>query len=213
LRNGKDLGALRNAADKLPVEEHTRAELDRLARGGVHQGVVLEVDEVPIQNFDEWKARAFPADALFVVLDGVEDPHNFGAIVRTACACGAHAVIFAEDRSAPVSPVAVKSAAGAMEYVALVRARNLNRAVDALRESFVTVASLDAHGDVPLWEPDYSGPTALVVGSEGKGIRRSILNKSDRRVRIPTPGPMPSLNASVAAAVALAEILRQRTKS
>ena len=213
LRDGKRLDAFRKAAGHIPIEEHSRAELDRLARGGIHQGVVLEADPVPIVEFGDWLAGPRPEALLLVVLDGVEDPHNFGAIARSACACGAHAVIFAEDRAAPVSPVAVKSAAGAMEHIDLVRARNLNRAVDALREEGITIAALDAHGDTALWTPDYAGPTALVVGSEGKGIRRSILGKSDRRVRISTPGPMPSLNASVAAAIGLAEILRQRTAS
>lgn len=212
LRDGKNLDALRRAAEGVPVRECQRGELDKLARGGVHQGVILETDDLPVASFDDWVKRGLPENALLVVLDGVEDPHNFGAITRTACACGANAVIFAEDRAAPLSPVAVKSSAGAVEYIDLVRAKNLNRAMDALKDLGVYTTALDSNGGSPIWDATYTGPSAIVIGSEGKGIRRSIVSKCDARVLIPTPGPIPSLNASVAAAVALAEVLRQRSK-
>lgn len=213
LRDGKNLDPLRKAAEGIPIAEASRSDLDRLTRNGVHQGAVLEADDLPVPFFDEWRANGLPANALLTVLDGVEDPHNFGAIARTACACGAHAVLFAEDRAAPLSPTAVKSSAGAVEYIDLVRARNLNRTIDTLREMDVFAVALDAHGETSLWEHDYNRPCAIVVGSEGRGVRRSILGRCDARVRIPTPGPMPSLNASVAAAIAMAEVLRQRVRA
>ncbi|HIJ65476.1 MAG TPA: RNA methyltransferase, partial [Candidatus Hydrogenedentes bacterium] len=125
LHGAKGLGHIRDEASGIPVEACDRRKLDTLACGAVHQGVVLEAEPLPVSRADEWAAGPFPADGLVVVLDGVEDPHNFGAIVRSAVACGACAVVFGKDRAAPISPTSVKSAAGAMEYVDLVRATNL----------------------------------------------------------------------------------------
>lgn len=210
LTGARDLGPLREAAAGIPVEECTRSDLDILAKGGVHQGAVLEADPLPVHNADAWAKQGFPADALVVVLDGVEDPQNFGAIVRSAAACGASAVVFAKDRAAPVSPAAVKAATGAMEYIDLIRATNLVRTLDALKENDFWATALDAEADQALWQADLTGRIALVIGSEGKGIRRLVKEHCDLHLRIPLTGPITSLNASVSAAIALAECLRQR---
>jgi 23S rRNA (guanosine2251-2'-O)-methyltransferase len=178
--------------------------------GAAHQGVVLEADPLPVCRAEEWAAGAFADDAIVLVLDGVEDPHNFGAIVRSAAACGARAVLFGKDRAAPISPVAVKSAAGAMEYVELVRATNVARALELLKGAGFWCAALAADAPQVLWEVDLTGRIALVVGSEGKGIRRLVRERCDMSLRIPITGAITSLNASVSAAVALAECLRQR---
>ncbi len=210
LRDAKGLDEIRNASAGVPVETCTRAELDKLTQGAVHQGVVLEAGPLPVLALAEWVESPPPDDAIAVILDGVEDPHNFGAIVRSAAACGASAVIFGKDRAAPLSPAAVKSAAGGMEHVTLVRATNLVRAIDSLKEHGFWIAALDPKSDQLLWEADLTGRIGLVVGSEGKGIRRLVREHCDHRLRIPLEGPITSLNASVSAGIALAECLRQR---
>lgn len=210
LRNAKDVDDIRRAAQGVPIEECDRNRLDQLSGGVVHQGVVLEVDALPILDFGTWARGTFPEQAVVVILDGVEDPHNFGAIVRSAAACGASAVVFGKDRSAPLSSAAMKSAAGAMEYIDLVQATNLTRAIDDLKKAGFWVAGLDAAADKTIWEADLKGRVALVVGSEGKGIRRLVRENCDFHLRIPLSGPITSLNASVSAAIAIAECLRQR---
>ena len=195
----------------VPVQYLARAELDRLAQGQTHQGAVLEADPLPVLTPANWAPEALSADALLVLLDGVEDPHNFGAIIRSAAACGAAAVVFPQDRAAPLSPAAVKAAAGGAEYVPLVRVPNLVRTVDTLKQSNYWVYGLDAAGETLLWQADLRRRVALVIGSEGKGMRRLVRDRCDALLRIPLSGPITSLNASVSAAIALAEALRQRT--
>jgi len=210
LRHARDLDDIRAVAEGLPIEECDRNQLDQLSGGVVHQGVVLEADPLPLRDAGPWAKGAFGDQAVVVVLDGVEDPHNFGAIVRSAAACGACAVVFGKDRSAPISAAAMKSAAGAMEYIDLVQATNLTRAIEDLKKAGFWIAGLDAAADKTIWEADLKGRIALVVGSEGKGIRRLVREHCDFHLRIPLEGPITSLNASVSAAIAIAECLRQR---
>jgi 23S rRNA (guanosine2251-2'-O)-methyltransferase len=210
LEGAKGLDRLRAAAEGIPIVECTRAELDRVLPHSLHQGVLLEADPIPLHNADVWTKSSFPSDAVIVALDGIEDPHNFGAIVRSAAACGAVAVLFGKDRAAPISPAAVKSAAGGMEYVDLVEAANLVRSIDALKEAGFWVAALHADAPQPIWEADLTGRVVIVIGGEGKGIRRLVSQRADFHLRIPLTGPITSLNASVSAAIALAECRRQR---
>lgn len=210
LRGAKGLGEIQKAAAGIPMETCTRADLDKMTHGGVHQGVALEAGPLPVAALAGWLDTAPGKDAIVVLLDGIEDPQNFGAIVRSAAACGAGAVIFAKDRAAPLSPAAVKSAAGGMEYVTLVRTTNLVRAIDTLKESGFWIAGFDADSEQLLWEADLTGRIALVIGSEGKGMRRLVRERCDHQLRIPLEGPITSLNASVSAGIALAECLRQR---
>jgi 23S rRNA (guanosine2251-2'-O)-methyltransferase len=210
LQSGEDLGALRAAAQGLPVEEVSRQELDRMTEGAAHQGVVLLADPLPVLRAEDWVRQLPPDDTVLVILDGVEDPHNFGAIVRSAAACGAVAVVFGKDRAAPVSPAAAKAAAGAMEHVDLVQATNLVRVIESLQKQGFWVTGLDAAGGKTLWETDLKGRCALVIGSEGYGLRRLVKERCDFLVRIPMTGAITSLNASVSAAIALYEALRQR---
>ncbi len=210
LRDATGLDDIRAAAEHVPVETCSRADLDALAKGATHQGVVLEADPLPRVTLVEWLTWPIARDAVLVILDGVEDPHNFGAIVRSAAACGASAVMFGKDRSAPISPVSVKSAAGAMEYIDLIEVTNLVRAVEAVKKAGFWIAALDAKAEQVLWDTDLKGRVGLVIGSEGKGVRRLVAKNCDFHLRIPLTGAITSLNASVSAAIALAECLRQR---
>ncbi len=213
LRQAKGLEPVLAAAEGISVEECSKQDLNRLSGGVVHQGVVLEAAPLPIPRLEDWLANGLPQNALVVVLDQVEDPHNFGAIVRSAAACGARAVFFGKDRAAPISPASLKSAAGAMEHIDLLRASNLVRGLDVLRNAGCWAAALDAAAPQDLWEADLTGPTALVIGSEGKGLRRLVRQHCDLALRIPLVGAISSLNASVSAGIALAECLRQRRRA
>jgi 23S rRNA (guanosine2251-2'-O)-methyltransferase len=210
LKSGKDLDAIRAAAASTPILEVPRDQLDRMTDGAHHQGVLLETGPLPLLTVDQWLESTNEPQLMAVILDGIEDPHNFGAIIRSAAACGAGAVIFGKDRSAPLSAVTAKAAAGAIDHISLVQEVNLVRAIQKLQAAGFWVAALDAGGETILWKADLRGRMALVVGSEGKGVRRLVSETCDLRIQIPLHGPITSLNASVSAAVALAEWMRQR---
>ena len=193
----------------IPIEKTSRKALTRMTQDGVHQGVVLETVSLPIFELDEWLAESTDSQSMVVILDSIEDPHNFGAIARTATACGASALIFSKDRAAPLSSTAMKAAAGAMEYIDLIQVTNLPRALDMLKEANFWIAGMDAEGDKLLWDADLTGRTGLVIGSEGKGMRPLVQKKCDYIISIPISGPITSLNASVSASVALVEYMRQ----
>ncbi len=212
LESARDLGEIRAAAGHIPVREVSRQELEKLAEGGSHQGVVLFANPIPVRPLNEWLAGKIAPDAVLVILDCIEDPQNFGAIVRSAAACGAAGVMFAKDRSAPISPSAVKAAAGAMEYIDLIQVPNIARAADQLKKHDFWVAALMPDSPQVLWEADLKGRIALVVGNEGKGVRPLVEKQCDLRLRIPLTGAITSLNASVSTAIALAECVRQRYK-
>jgi 23S rRNA (guanosine2251-2'-O)-methyltransferase len=189
--------------------------LDRLAEGGRHQGVAARlrlregVDEHALAGLVERAGR----EALLLVLDGITDPHNLGACLRSADAAGVTAVILPRDRSAALTPAARKVAAGAAESVPLVRVTNLARSLKSLREAGVWVVGLAGEAEKTLYQQDLRGPLALVMGSEGEGLRRLTREHCDHLVRLPMRGSVESLNVSVAAGVALYEALRQRGAS
>ena len=189
------------------VERPTRPELDRIARGVRHQGAIAFAPELRLTPLDDLALGDRP---LVVALDELQDPQNFGAIVRSAVAFGASAVIWPEHRSAPLSPATFRASAGAVEHATLCRVSALPPALDDLRARGLSVVGLDMAGDAPLDRADLSGPVALVVGAEGKGLRRSVKRSCDTLARLPMAGAIESLNASVAAAVGLYEALRQR---
>jgi 23S rRNA (guanosine2251-2'-O)-methyltransferase len=210
LESGRGVEALLRLAAPTVTEACSRHELDMLTGGAVHQGVALLADPLPLWTLTQWLAEKATATSTVVVLDGVEDPHNFGAVVRSAAGLGGAAVLFGKDRAAPISPASVKAAAGAMEYVDLIQETNLSRALEQLKQEQFWTYALTAEGEADLWEVELGGRVAVVVGSEGEGIRRLVLESCDFRVRIPISGPISSLNASVSAAIALAELARQR---
>jgi 23S rRNA (guanosine2251-2'-O)-methyltransferase len=190
--------------------EADRRDIDRLFPAGtVHQGVALDCDPLPEPDISDLLAGPEPGDRI-VVLDRVTDPHNVGAVLRSAAAFGARAVV-ATDRHAPeATGTLAKSASGALEAVPLIRVVNLARALSSLREAGWTCIGLAERGERTLAEVVPEGPVALVLGSEGEGIRRLTAERCDALARLPTGGPVASLNVSAAAAVALYETVRGR---
>ncbi len=192
----------------VPVRFEPRAAIDRLAGSSAHQGVVAMGAASKYVDLDTASAAQ-----LVVVLDGVEDPHNLGAIIRTAHAAGAGAVIIPERRAASVTDVVAKAAAGALEYLPIVRVTNLNRALEDLKQKQYWIYGLDERGTESYDRIDYATPTAIVVGGEGKGLHEQVRKHCDALVRIPMAGKISSLNVSVATGVVLFEWKRRRPVS
>jgi 23S rRNA (guanosine2251-2'-O)-methyltransferase len=194
------------------VEFRPRRMVAELAGDAVHQGVVAITGEFTYVAWAEMVAAAEAAGEapLLVLLDGITDPHNLGAIVRSAEVLGAHGVVIPERGAAPVTPAAVKASAGATERIRIGRVSNILRAIDGLRERGVRVLGAGAGQGERLDRADLRGPVALVVGAEGKGMREAVARRCDGLFHIPQRGAVASLNASVAAAIALYEAARQR---
>lgn len=191
----------------IDVKIVSRADLDRLAKGARHQGAMAQAPPLTILTM----TQVVPApDALFLALDGIEDPQNFGAILRSAVALGATGVLWAEHASAPLSPATFRASAGAVEHAVLVRVSSLPSALQQLAAQGACTIGLEAHGDVDLAEIDLTGPVVFVIGSEGKGLMKSVRRACARMARLPMGGAIDSLNASVSAAIALYEARRQR---
>jgi 23S rRNA (guanosine2251-2'-O)-methyltransferase len=196
------------------LERVSRNELDRLTDGGVHQGVVVEVAaaaEFSIGDFEALVVERGRALRL-LVLDGVEDPRNLGACLRTADAAGIDAVVVPKDHSAKLTPAAVKTSTGAAETVPVYRAANLARALAWLKEAGVWVVGADAGAPRSLYEAKLGPPVAMVLGGEGRGVRRLTRDLCDELVYIPMRGSVESLNVSVATGIVLFELLRQAPK-
>jgi 23S rRNA (guanosine2251-2'-O)-methyltransferase len=189
----------------VPVRFEPRAALDRLAGTPAHQGVVAMGAATRYADPD-----AAAAARLVVVLDGVEDPHNLGAIVRTAYAAGAGAVVIPERRAASLTDVVAKAAAGALEHLPVVRVANVNRALEGFKQRGFWIYGLDERGSGVYTEVDYASPTVLVLGGEGKGLHEQVRKHCDLLVRIPMAGRISSLNVSVAAGVFLFEWRRRQ---
>ena len=200
----------------VPLLEMPRGELDRLTQRAFHQGLALQVPPYVYAHPDDLIVRAERAKrpALIVALDGVTDPRNLGAVVRSAEAFGAHGVLVPERRAAGMTAGAWKSSAGAAARLPVARAVNLTRALLAYRKAGLVIVALDGEGDTELGDLALAGdPLCLVIGSEGKGVSRLVGETVDLRLRIPMVGDAESLNAGVAAGIALYEIARQRTRS
>jgi 23S rRNA (guanosine2251-2'-O)-methyltransferase len=194
------------------VRRAPRHKLDRLAGVDAHQGVVAVVADYRYRDLDDLLAlaRASGAPPLIVLLDGVEDPQNLGAIIRSAHALGAHGVVIPKDRAAGVTPAVAKTSAGAVEHCPVARVTNLAQTLDGLKEEGVWSVAAVGDGERPLAEIDLTGPTALVIGGEGEGVRPLVRRTCDYTARIPMAGKVGSLNASAAAAICLYEAARQR---
>jgi len=188
---------------KVPVRFEPRPALERAAAGGTHQGVIAFVAAQPLATVAEAEGE------LIVALDGVEDPHNLGAVIRTANAVGARSVIIPDRRSASITETVAKAAAGALEYTRVIKVNNLNRTLEEFKQKGYWIYGLDERGAATCYETAFVRPTMLVFGGEGKGLHEHTRKHCDFVVRIPMYGQIASLNVSVAAGVVLYEWRRQ----
>lgn len=201
--------ALARAAG-VAIERVDVQALERAAHGGVHQGIIAEVEAPRDYSIGELVDSAAPAAPLIVVLDGIEDPHNVGAILRTADAAGVHGVVRQSRHSASLDGIVAKASAGALTHVRIATEVNLARAIQELKDAGVWTVGLAGEATQIYDQVDLTLPTALVLGAEGPGLRRLVRERCDRLVSIPMRGIVDSLNVSVAAGVVLFEAARQR---
>lgn len=198
---------------KIPVQYREKAALDRIVGRNSHQGVIAQVSEYTYCTLDDILRRAEERgeDPFIMILDGLEDPHNLGAVMRTAECCGAHGIVIPKRRSAGITETVAKASAGAVEYMLCARVSNIGQAIDQLKERGMWVAACDMGGKA-YTEQDLTGSLAVVIGSEGTGISRLVREKCDFVVSIPMKGKITSLNASNAAAILMYEVVRQRER-
>jgi 23S rRNA (guanosine2251-2'-O)-methyltransferase len=189
----------------VPVRFEGREALDRLSGGAAHQGVIAVGAEYRYAELEGLLGAA----KLLVALDGVEDPHNLGAIIRTAHAAGAAGVVVPERRAAPLTEAVAKAAAGALEYLPVARVGNLNRALELLKERGFWIYGLDERGEQSYDAVEYATPTVFVLGAEGRGLHQQVRQRCDFLIRIPLSGKIASLNVSVAAGIVLFEWKRR----
>lgn len=196
----------------VPIKEVDPRKLDHLCSGANHQGVVALAAVIEYASVDDMfaLARQRGEPPFFVICDELEDPHNLGAVIRTAECAGAHGVIIPKRRSVGLTYAVGKASAGAVEYLPVARVQNLPQLLDSLKERGVWIYAADMDGD-PWCETDFSGPMALVIGSEGSGVGRLVKEKCDFVVSLPMKGQVNSLNASVAAGILCYEVARQRS--
>lgn len=189
-----------------------RTKLDQLADGGNHQGIVAQVAAYQYSTMEDVLQRAnTKGEAPFLLLlDGIEDPHNLGSILRTADAAGVHGVIIPKRRAVGLTSVVAKTSAGAIEYVPVVRVTNLNRAADELKDLGIWLVGTDGNAKQSYDQVDYKMPIALVIGNEGQGLSQLMKKKCDFLVRLPMRGKVSSLNASVAAGICMYQVVRGR---
>lgn len=198
--------------DKLVVINCNRKKLDMLSKTGNHQGVIAmcaATEYVPVEDI-LGEAAASGQDPFIVIADGVTDPHNLGAVIRTACAAGAHGLIIPKRRSCGITETVEKVASGATEKLKISKVSNLNDTVKFLKSQGVWVVGTDVSGEKDIYQQDLTGPIALIVGSEGEGMSELLKKNCDFLVKIPMSGKIQSLNASVATGIVLYEIVRQR---
>jgi 23S rRNA (guanosine2251-2'-O)-methyltransferase len=214
-RNDERTRALKERAERVGVHVHSVSTdaLANLVGDVVHQGAVAAMR--PLKPWDEHDLieglNQLTVDPLLLILDGITDPHNLGACLRTADAAGAHAVVIPKDRAASVDGVVRKVAAGAAEFIPVASVTNLARSLGVLKARGIWVVGTDGEAEKAIYAADLKRPLALVLGAEGSGMRRLTKDTCDFLVRIPMAGHMQSLNVSVAAGIALFEALRQRT--
>ena len=192
----------------VPLRFEPRQALDRLAGSAAHQGVVALGASQKYRSLDEVAEGA----SMLVFLDGVEDPHNLGAVIRTAHAAGADAIVIPERRAAGLTETVAKAAAGALEHLPVVRVGNLNRALDEIKDRGFWIYGVDERGTQDYDQAQYAAPAAIVLGGEGKGIHEMVRKRCDAVVRIPMAGKISSLNVSVAAGIVLFDWKRRQER-
>jgi 23S rRNA (guanosine2251-2'-O)-methyltransferase len=197
---------------QVPVTLIAREELDRIARGGLHQNIVGVVQEFSYADLSglltSWREKK--TKGLLLILDGIQDPQNLGSLIRTAAGIGADGMIIPKDRAVGVTPVVVRASAGATAHLPVVRVVNIAQTIDVLKEEGFWVYGAEGEARDPVYELDLTLDLAVVIGSEGKGIRPLVRKKCDRLFSIPMAGPISSFNASVSGGMILYEVMRQR---
>ena len=196
---------------KTNVQFVSRQRLDQISQTGKHQGVIAYAAAYEYSTVDEilQKAKEKGEDPFLILLDGIEDPHNLGAIIRTANACGAHGVIIPKNRAASLTAAAVKASAGAVVHTPVAKVTNLKKTMEQLKEQGLWFVCADMEGTI-LYNLNLTGPIGLVIGSEGSGVSRLVREACDMTAAVPMRGQIDSLNASVAAGVLAYEVVRQR---
>lgn len=196
----------------IPCTWVPRVKLDQISNKGNHQGIMAQVAPYQYALLDDCFqiAELRKEQPFFLLLDGIEDPHNFGSILRTAEAAGVHGIIIPKNRAVGLTSVVAKTSAGAIEYVPVVRVTNLKRTADQLKKMGLWIIGSVGDAEQEYQEIDYDIPLALVIGNEGKGISQLMKEKCDFLVRLPMKGHISSLNASVAAGILLYEVMRSR---
>ena len=191
-----------------------RAKLDAMSQTGAHQGVIAIVTPYKYFGLNDIidYAKSKDEHPFILILDELEDPHNFGSIIRTAEVCGAHGIIIPKRKNVGVTPTVYKTSAGATEHMRIAKVTNINSAIDELKKNGIWVFGADMSGESYCYDTDLKGPIALVIGSEGKGISKLTKEKCDVLMKIPMVGKITSLNASVACGMMMYEILKQRLK-
>ena len=199
----------------IPVHVQPAASLDRLVPGGKHQGIVAVAAAKAYQTEEGilGRAAARKEPPLLVILDGVEDPHNLGAVIRTAEGAGAHGVFIPERRAAGLSSAVAKASAGAIDHIAVARVTNVSRLLESLKAAGLWIYGVEPSAGRLFTDVDLRGPVGLVFGGEGTGIRPGVLRHCDERIRIPMKGNVQSLNVSATAAITLFEAVRQRSSA
>lgn len=196
------------------MQKVDRQRLEKFASGTAHQGVLAFLAAKEYVEVDDILACVSPGEVpLLIILDEISDPHNLGAILRSADAAGAHGVVIPRRRSAPLTPTVAKASAGAIEYVKVARVANLPQTIEGLKKKGLWIIGAEANGEDLYWDAKLDGPLALVIGGEGKGLGRLVKERCDSIVRLPMNGQVNSLNASVAAALLVYEVLRQRRRT
>jgi len=198
--------------NKIVIVETDRKTLDTMSKTNAHQGIIAQCSATSYVSIDDIinEAEEKNESPLIIIADGITDPHNMGAIIRTACAAGAHGLIIPKRRSVGVNETVEKVAAGAVEHLKIARVVNLTNTIKELKEKGIWIAGLDVSGEKSIYHQNLSGPIGVIVGSEGEGMSRLVKENCDFLVQIPMLGKIQSLNASVATGVMLYEIVRQR---
>lgn len=212
LKDGPILSITREAKkNKTIINYVSKERLDEIAEGSHHQGVVAQVAAYTYASVDDILAKAEEKKEppFIILLDGIEDPHNLGAIIRTACLAGAHGVIIPKHRAVGLTSTVAKASAGALNYVPVAKVNNIGRTIDDLKKKGLWFVCADM-GGTAMYDLDLKGPIGLVIGNEGEGVSRLVREKCDMVASIPMKGEIDSLNASVAAGVLMYEIVRQR---
>lgn len=212
LKDGPVLSILREAQkNKTIINYVSKERLDEIVEDSHHQGVVAQVAAYTYASVDDIlkKAEEKGEQPFIILLDGIEDPHNLGAIIRTACLAGAHGVIVPKHRAAGLTSTVAKASAGALNYVPVAKVTNLGRTIDDLKKKGLWFVCADM-GGTRMYDLDLKGPIGLVIGNEGEGVSRLVREKCDLTASIPMKGEIDSLNASVAAGVLMYEVVRQR---